>query len=81
MRARVIAPALRVMIAMCLAMSVMLVVEVVFMAAVSVVVKLLRRKPEKRYKWEPMGGDEEMGSLAYPMVLIQIPMYNEKEVG
>ncbi|KAE8683232.1 putative mannan synthase 3 [Hibiscus syriacus] len=37
-------------------------------------------KPEKRYKWEPMKDDVELGSSAYPMVLIQIPMYNEKEV-
>lgn len=80
-RARVVAPVLRAVIVVCLAMSVMLVVEAVGMAAVSIAVKVLRKKPEKRYKWEEMGGDdEEMGSLEYPMVLIQIPMYNEREV-
>ena len=43
-------------------------------------VKLFKRKPEKRYKWEPMEDDLELGNSVYPMVLVQIPMYNEKEV-
>ncbi|GFY82705.1 nucleotide-diphospho-sugar transferases superfamily protein [Actinidia rufa] len=34
----------------------------------------------KRYRWEPIKDDLEVGNLAYPMVLVQIPMYNEKEV-
>lgn len=42
--------------------------------------KLLRRKPEKLYKWEAMQEDVEAGSENYPKVLVQIPMYNEKEV-
>ncbi|KAK3020531.1 hypothetical protein RJ639_046220 [Escallonia herrerae] len=47
---------------------------------VFVPVKLFGRKPEKRYKWEPMKDDVELGNSAYPMVLVQIPMYNEIEV-
>lgn len=43
-------------------------------------VKLFKRKPEKVYKWEPMQEDVEVGHETYPMVLVQIPMYNEKEV-
>lgn len=43
-------------------------------------VKLFRRKPEKVYKWEAMQEDVEVGPDNYPMVLVQIPMYNEKEV-
>lgn len=43
-------------------------------------VKLFKRKPEKFYKWEPMQEDIELGHESYPMVLVQIPMYNEKEV-
>ncbi|WZZ04201.1 hypothetical protein YC2023_090122 [Brassica napus] len=43
-------------------------------------VKLFKRKPEKVYKWEPMQEDIELGDESYPMVLVQIPMYNEKEV-
>ncbi|CAN6290532.1 unnamed protein product [Urochloa humidicola] len=91
-RARAVAPALEAAVWVCLAMSVMLMLEVCYMSVVSfVAVKLLRRVPERRYKWEPMpvssgsgkGGDEEAaagGGEAYPMVLVQIPMYNEREV-
>uniref|UniRef100_A0A6V7QTJ6 glucomannan 4-beta-mannosyltransferase n=1 Tax=Ananas comosus var. bracteatus TaxID=296719 RepID=A0A6V7QTJ6_ANACO len=79
-RSRAIAPVLSVAVALCMVMSFMLVFEAAYMSAVSLGVKLLRRKPEKRYKWEPIEGDEEKGSLAFPMVLVQIPMYNEKEV-
>lgn len=50
------------------------------MGIVVVLIKIFRWKPEKKYKWEPMKEDLEMGNLAYPMVLVQIPMYNEKEV-
>ncbi|OEL29415.1 putative mannan synthase 4 [Dichanthelium oligosanthes] len=92
-RARAVAPALEAAVWVCLAMSVMLVLEVCYMSIVSfVAVKLLRRVPERRYKWEPMpavvggggsGKDEEAavgGGEAFPMVLVQIPMYNEMEV-
>ncbi|CAD6202285.1 unnamed protein product [Miscanthus lutarioriparius] len=90
-RARAVAPALEAAVWACLAMSVMLVLEVCYMSVSSfVAVNLLRRTPERRYRWEPMpsgtaGGqqdDEEaaVGGEAYPMVLVQIPMYNEREV-
>lgn len=80
-RARVLAPVLQAMLAICLGMSVMLVVEAVVLAAISLAVKIMKWKPKKRYKWEEIGGgDEETGRLEYPMVLIQIPMHNEKEV-
>ena len=42
--------------------------------------KVFKRKPERVYKWEPIKEDVELGTLAYPMVLIQVPMFNEKEV-
>ncbi|CAL9054421.1 probable glucomannan 4-beta-mannosyltransferase 9 isoform X2 [Musa acuminata AAA Group] len=79
-KAPVIVPLLRIAVFLCLAMSVMLFVEKVYMATVILAVKLLRRRPETRYKWEPMEDDMERGSAAYPMVLVQIPMFNEKEV-
>ncbi|RWW25126.1 hypothetical protein BHE74_00014350 [Ensete ventricosum] len=79
-KAPVIVPLLRLAVFLCLVMSVMLVVEKVYMAVVIVLIKLFGRRPEKRYKWEPMRDDLELGSSAYPMVLVQIPMYNEKEV-
>ncbi|KAJ3673371.1 hypothetical protein LUZ60_006745 [Juncus effusus] len=79
-RAKFIAPIVQVVVWICMVMSVMLVVEATYMCMVSLGVKLIRWKPEKQYKWEPINGDEEKGSEAYPMVLIQIPMYNEIEV-
>jgi hypothetical protein len=47
-------------------MSVMLVVEATYNCAVSVGVKLLGWKPERRFKWEPLAGDdgdEEKGMM------------------
>ncbi|KAL6657017.1 hypothetical protein ACP70R_004797 [Stipagrostis hirtigluma subsp. patula] len=81
-RAGVIAPALQVAVWACMVMSVMLVVEATFNSVVSLGVKAIGWRPEWRFKWEPLagGGDEEKGSEHYPMVLVQIPMYNELEV-
>ncbi|OMO56597.1 glucomannan 4-beta-mannosyltransferase 9 [Corchorus olitorius] len=79
-KAPLIVPLLKVMVILCLAMSLMLFIERVYMGIVIVFIKLFRRKPEKKYKWEPMKDDVELGNSAYPMVLVQIPMYNEKEV-
>ncbi|XP_008787118.2 glucomannan 4-beta-mannosyltransferase 9-like [Phoenix dactylifera] len=76
----VLVPVVRVAIIFCLIMSVMLFIEKFSMGLVSFYVKVFRRKPEKIYKWEPIREDEELGTLAYPMVLVQIPMYNEREV-
>lgn len=51
------------------------------MGIVIVLVKLFMKKPDKRYKWEPMEDDDlEIGSANFPKVLVQIPMFNEKEV-
>lgn len=79
-KAPVIVPLLRTAVFLCLLMSVMLFLEKVYMAVVIVLIKLFRRRPEKRYRWEPMRDDLELGNSAYPTVLVQIPMYNEKEV-
>lgn len=79
-KAPLIVPLLRVAVFLCLIMSLMLFIERVYMGIVIVLLKLLGRKPEKRYKWEPMKDDVELGNSAYPMVLVQIPMYNEREV-
>lgn len=76
----VIVPILRLALIICLIMSLMLFAERVYMGIVILFVKLLRRKPEKRYKWERIDGDLELGRSAYPMILVQIPMFNEKEV-
>ncbi|RID42951.1 hypothetical protein BRARA_J02800 [Brassica rapa] len=79
-RAPLIVPVLRLAVYICLTMSVMLFVERVYMGIVISLVKLFGRKPEKRFKWEPMKDDIELGNSVYPMVLVQIPMYNEREV-
>ncbi|KAH7656353.1 Glucomannan 4-beta-mannosyltransferase protein [Dioscorea alata] len=79
-RVTLVVPLLRLAIFLSLATTVMILVEKVFAGIVSLVVKIFSLKPEKRYRWEPMRPDLETGNLAYPMVLIQIPMYNEKEV-
>ncbi|XP_062186840.1 probable glucomannan 4-beta-mannosyltransferase 7 [Phragmites australis] len=80
-RAGLIAPALQAAVWACMVMSVMLVVEAVYNSVVSLGVKAMGWRPEWRFKWEPLdGADEEKGSSHYPMVLVQIPMYNELEV-
>ncbi|KAA8516662.1 hypothetical protein F0562_016832 [Nyssa sinensis] len=79
-KAPLIVPLLRLAVVLCLMMSVMLFIERLYMAIVITCVKLFGRKPEKRYKLEPIKDDVELGNSAYPMVLVQIPMYNEKEV-
>ncbi|RLN11726.1 hypothetical protein C2845_PM09G18980 [Panicum miliaceum] len=53
-------------------MSVMLFAEKVYMAAVVLAARLLGRRPESLYRWEPIpdkdGDDLEAGGAAYPMV-------------
>ncbi|XP_047169510.1 glucomannan 4-beta-mannosyltransferase 9-like [Vigna umbellata] len=76
----VMVPLLRVAVFLCLAMSLMMLMERVYMGLVICLVKLFGRRPEKRYKWEPLKEDVELGNSIYPMVLVQVPMYNEREV-
>ncbi|KAK2401089.1 glucomannan 4-beta-mannosyltransferase [Trifolium repens] len=75
-----VVPILRVAVFLCLGMILMDFVEKVFMGIMICFVKLCGRKPEKRYKWESIKDDVELGNSNYPMVLVQIPMYNEREV-
>lgn len=79
-KAPLIVPLLRAAMYICLAMELMLFIERLYMGVVIVLVKLFMRKPEKRYNWEPMQDDLEIGNEGFPMVLVQIPMFNEKEV-
>ncbi|MQM18967.1 hypothetical protein Taro_051967 [Colocasia esculenta] len=79
-RVYILVPALRVTIAVCLVMLAMQITEKLFVCAISIYVKVFRRTPEKVYNWKPIEEDVEKGDGAYPMVLVQIPMYNEKEV-
>ncbi|XP_026427261.1 glucomannan 4-beta-mannosyltransferase 9-like [Papaver somniferum] len=61
-------------------MSIMVFIERVYVGFVILFVKLFGWKPEKRYRFEAIQVDVEKGNSNYPMVLVQIPMYNEKEV-
>ncbi|CAD5189294.1 unnamed protein product [Musa acuminata subsp. malaccensis] len=79
-RAWVAVPLLRLAVFICLVMSMMVLVEKVSMGLITLYAKVFRRRPARIYKCDPLTEDEEMGSLAFPMVLVQIPMYNEKEV-
>ncbi|KAJ0593446.1 putative glucomannan 4-beta-mannosyltransferase [Helianthus annuus] len=79
-KAPLIVPLLQFTVYVCLAMTVMLFVERLYMGIVVILVKLFWKKPEKRYNWEPIRDDLAIGNSAFPLVLIQIPMFNEKEV-
>ncbi|KAL6633557.1 hypothetical protein ACP70R_026228 [Stipagrostis hirtigluma subsp. patula] len=79
-RAELVVPLLRGAVVVCMIMSVIVLAEKVFLGTVSLVVKVLRRRPERLYRCDPIAQDDEAGSAAFPMVLVQIPMYNEKEV-
>jgi len=79
-KAPLIVPLLKLGVYACLIMSLMLFIERVYMGIVIILVKLFWKKPEKRYKFEPLQEDIEMGSSNFPVVLIQIPMFNEREV-
>ncbi|XP_061352350.1 glucomannan 4-beta-mannosyltransferase 2-like isoform X1 [Gastrolobium bilobum] len=79
-KAPLIVPLLNVAVYICLAMSLMLFMERLYMGVVIILVKLFWKKPEQRYKYEPIQDDVELGSSNFPVVLVQIPMFNEKEV-
>ncbi|CAN6293627.1 unnamed protein product [Urochloa humidicola] len=84
--------ALRAAVWACLAASAMLVAEAAYMGLASLLAAAATvwGRPGRRYRWEPMpgggDGDVEAGPEAaateaeFPMVLVQIPMYNEREV-
>ncbi|KAI3724082.1 hypothetical protein L2E82_35847 [Cichorium intybus] len=79
-RAPLVVPLLRMLMYVSLAMSIMLFMEKVYMALVVAFKKLFGKKTEKRYKWESFKDDIELGNSAYPLVLVQVPMFNEREV-
>ncbi|KAF7026141.1 hypothetical protein CFC21_038266 [Triticum aestivum] len=90
-RAFLVVPAIRLLLVLSLTMTVMILLEKIFVAAVCFAAKAFGHKPERRYQWRPIaasacktgGVDEEAsvggGSSAFPVVLVQIPMYNERE--
>lgn len=80
MKAPLIVPFLNACVYISLAMALMLFMERVYMGFVIILVKLFWKKPEQRYKYEPLQDDEELGGENFPVVLVQIPMFNEREV-
>ncbi|KAJ3677385.1 hypothetical protein LUZ60_003109 [Juncus effusus] len=79
-RTFVLVPLVRISISLCLAMSVVIFLEKFGMGMISLYSKVFRRRPYRVYKCDPIVADLESGSAIFPMVLVQIPMYNEKEV-
>ncbi|CAK8576310.1 unnamed protein product [Lathyrus sativus] len=80
MKAPLIVPFLNACVYISLAMALMLFMERVYMGIVIVLIKLFWKKPEQRYNYEPLQDDEELGGSNFPVVLVQIPMFNEREV-
>ncbi|XP_055812124.1 glucomannan 4-beta-mannosyltransferase 1-like [Solanum dulcamara] len=78
-RVPVVVPALHLAMYICIAMSVMLFLERIYMAIVIGGVKCFGKKRYTKYKLESVKEDLEKNKN-YPMVLVQIPMFNEKEV-
>jgi beta-mannan synthase len=86
-RAAAVAPALAAASWACLALSAMLLADAVFLAAASLLAPLRRSRAAGPIAGPGPApgeddGDEEAGGRVadYPMVLVQIPMYNEREV-
>ncbi|KAJ8754121.1 hypothetical protein K2173_002019 [Erythroxylum novogranatense] len=79
LQAPLVVPLLNLAIMVCSVMSLMLFIERVYMAIVIFSVKLLGKKRYTKYKLDGVKEDLEQ-SRNYPSVLVQIPMYNEKEV-
>ncbi|XP_065871345.1 glucomannan 4-beta-mannosyltransferase 9-like [Euphorbia lathyris] len=75
-----IVPLLKLLVVVCLGMSIMMFLEKIYMGFVLVFVNLFGRKASKTYKFGAIKDDIELANSSYPMVLVQIPMYNEREV-
>ncbi|KAK1434874.1 hypothetical protein QVD17_00628 [Tagetes erecta] len=78
-RVSMVIPPLTIAICICVVMSVMMFIERVYMTVVIILVKIMGKKKYTQYKLETMQQDIEQ-NRSYPMVLVQIPMFNEKEV-
>ncbi|KAM0022857.1 putative glucomannan 4-beta-mannosyltransferase [Helianthus debilis subsp. tardiflorus] len=75
-----VVPFVRIFMYINLVMLIMLFTEMVYMVVVVTTNKLFGKKPEQRYKFKPFEDDAELGSSVYPLVLVQVPMFNEREV-
>ncbi|KAI5002101.1 hypothetical protein ZWY2020_026751 [Hordeum vulgare] len=78
-------PLLRGAVMLCMAMSLMVLAEKVLLGTVSAAANVLRRRQRRPARHDvPVQPDVEAGggssACFFPMVLVQIPMYNEREV-
>jgi hypothetical protein len=86
---------LQLSIDICIVMVVMMFVERLLTAILSFYYRFIAKPPHKRYRWAPVhepmqpqstGQDHDSEALlastghSYPKVLVQVPMYNEREV-
>ncbi|KAI3904137.1 hypothetical protein MKW98_021723 [Papaver atlanticum] len=88
-RSSIIVPGLTVSVYLCSVAVVIVLFERLYLSVIVYYVMLSRFKPEKRYKFEAINpveanieeqGEVQKCSADYPMVLVQIPMYNERMV-
>ncbi|VAH53583.1 unnamed protein product [Triticum turgidum subsp. durum] len=83
-RYAVVVPLLQLAVYLCAAMSLMLFAERLYMGLVVAVLWLRRRRRQRRSPSRNKGGgDDDLesgGAEDLPMVLVQIPMFNEKQV-
>ncbi|XP_078439879.1 glucomannan 4-beta-mannosyltransferase 1-like [Wolffia australiana] len=78
-RSPIVLPFLQGAVYLCAIMSIMLFVERVYMAIVILFVKILGKKQYRKYRLQGLRDDLDV-SNNHPIILVQIPMYNEKEV-
>uniref|UniRef100_A0A0D9XH44 Glucomannan synthase n=1 Tax=Leersia perrieri TaxID=77586 RepID=A0A0D9XH44_9ORYZ len=76
-RCKVLVPTLQLAVYVCVAMSLMLFVERLYMALVVTGLWLFRRRRRRIIRKDT---DDDLEANAHPMVLVQIPMFNEKQV-
>lgn len=70
----ILAPLLRLAVALCMIMSVLSQAKKFFMGCISLFAKIFKWRPNRIREWKPIQEDDELGNLVYPMVLVQVPM-------
>lgn len=79
-RVTVVVPILNVALYICVAMSIMLFIERLYMTCVILGIKFLGKKRYTKYRLNALKEEVGKKKKEYPKVLVQIPMYNEREV-
>lgn len=78
-RGPIMVPALQTAVYVCALMSIILFLGRLYLACVLIYVKIMRGKKYTKYKVEAVMAELQRVK-EHPKVLVQIPMYNEKEV-